>query len=146
MCSSDLLGRGGQRAGKGYYRYEPGRRTPLVDPEVTALIAQASREAGITRRAIPDQEVLERLVYPMINEGARLLEEGIVERAGDIDVVWQYGYGWPSWKGGPMYHADQVGVAKVAERLRALAAVHGDFFRPAALLERMARDGASFST
>jgi 3-hydroxyacyl-CoA dehydrogenase len=87
---------------------------------------------------------LERLVYPMINEGARLLEEGIVERASDIDVVWQYGYGWPAWKGGPMFHADRIGVATVRDRLRALADAHGVFFQPALLLEQMARNGARF--
>jgi 3-hydroxyacyl-CoA dehydrogenase len=138
-------GRSGQRAGKGYYRYAPGKRQPLVDPEVTALIAQASREAGITRRKIADQEVLERLVYPMVNEGAKLVEEGIVERASDIDVVWHYGFGWPTWKGGPMYYADQVGAATVSRRLQELAAQHGDFFQPAALLQDMATSGRSFT-
>ncbi|MCC2674314.1 MAG: 3-hydroxyacyl-CoA dehydrogenase [Ramlibacter sp.] len=138
-------GRTGQRAGKGYYRYEPGKRAPIVDPEVTALIQQASREAGITRRALPDQEVLERLVYPMINEGAKLMEEGIVERGSDIDVVWQHGFGWPAWKGGPMYYADQVGTAHVCGRLRELCKTHGDFFRPARLLEEFARTGMKLS-
>jgi 3-hydroxyacyl-CoA dehydrogenase len=138
-------GRSGQRAGKGYYRYAPGKRQPQVDPEVTALIEQASREAGITRRAIPDQEVLERLVYPMVNEGAKLVEEGIVERASDIDVVWHYGFGWPTWKGGPMHYADQVGVATIHRRLQELAAQHGSFFQPAALLQDMAASGRRFT-
>ncbi len=138
-------GRTGQRAGKGYYRYEPGKRTPIVDPEVTALVAQASLEAGITRRTVPNQEVLERLVYPMINEGAKLIEEGVVERGSDIDVVWQYGFGWPTWQGGPMYYADQVGAGRVCQRLRELSELHGEFFRPSTLLEDFARTGKRLS-
>lgn len=118
---------------------------PIVDPEVTALIEQASREAGIARRTISDQEVLERLVYPMINEGAKLMEEGIVERGSDIDVVWQHGFGWPAWKGGPMYYADQVGAETVCRRLQELSERHGDFFRPAQLLQAYARTGKRLS-
>lgn len=139
-------GRYGRRVGKGYYRYEPGKPGPIVDPEVTALIAEASRVAGIERRALPDAEVLERLVLPMINEGAKLVEEGIVERAGDIDVVWQFGFGWPSWKGGPMHYADSLGAAHLVERLTQLQARHGDAFRPAALLERLAETGGRLTT
>lgn len=136
-------GRTGQRAGKGYYRYEPGKRTPIVDPEVTALIEEASARAGITRRRLGDDEIRDRLILPMINEGAKLVDEGIVERASDIDLVWQFGYGWPDWKGGPMYHADQFGVAHVVARLNALRDAHGERFEPAALLTRLARTGRS---
>lgn len=135
------LGRTGRHAGRGYYRYEPGRRTPQVDPEVTALIEQGAREAGIERRAIPDREVLERLIYPMVNEGVKLLEEGIVERASDIDVVWQHGFGWPSWKGGPMHYAERVGLRELSRRLQELSERHGAFFRPCALLAQLARTG-----
>lgn len=134
-------GRTGQRAGKGYYRYEPGKRAPLVDREVTALIEQASTVAGITRRTIVDDEIRDRLILPMINEGAKLVDEGIVERASDIDLVWQFGYGWPDWKGGPMYHADMLGVAHVVERLQSLRVAHGERFAPAALLTGLARSG-----
>jgi 3-hydroxyacyl-CoA dehydrogenase len=134
-------GRTGQRAGKGYYRYEPGKRAPIVDPEVSALIEQASAVAGITRRTIADDEIRDRLILPMINEGAKLVDEGIVERASDIDLVWQFGYGWPDWKGGPMYHADVLGAAHVVERLQALRDAHGDRFAPAPLLVRLARSG-----
>lgn len=134
-------GRIGQRAGKGYYRYAPGKRAPIVDPEVTALIEQASQVAGIERRKISDQEILDRLILPMINEGAKLVEEGIVERASDIDLVWQFGYGWPDWKGGPMYHGDTLGAAAIVQRLRALRDVHGERFEPAALLVRLAESG-----
>ena len=138
-------GRTGQRAGRGYYRYEPGKRTPLPDPEVAALIEEAAQREGIVRRPLADQEVLERLVYPMINEGAKLVEEGVVERAGDIDVVWRHGYGWPDWKGGPMYYADQVGLARVCDRLATLAVSHGDDFRPAPLLQALAARGERFT-
>lgn len=138
-------GRLGQKTGQGFYRYEPGKRKPLVDPEVTALIAQVSAQLGQKRRAIPDAEVRDRLILPMINEGAKLLEEGIAARAGDIDVVWQRGFGWPDWKGGPMYHADQIGLPEVVRRLHALSRVHGDRFVPCPLLERMAHEGQTFS-
>jgi len=138
-------GRLGQKTGKGYYRYEPGKRRPLPDPEVTALIEAASREAGIQRRAIGDEELRSRLILPMINEGAKLLDEGVVDRASDIDMVWQRGFGWPAWKGGPMYHADQLGLPLVVEQLTQLQQRLGERFRPSALLERMARAGERFT-
>src|SRR5262249_6738676 len=90
-------GRYGQKTGKGYYVYQAGSRTPTPDPEVEQIIVAASRRAGIARRAIDKQEIVERMIYPMINEGARILEEGIAYRPGDIDVIWVYGYGWPVW-------------------------------------------------
>jgi 3-hydroxyacyl-CoA dehydrogenase len=131
-------GRTGQRAGRGYYRYEPGKRRPLVDPEVTALIEAASRVAGIERRVITDDEIHDRLVLLMINEGAKLLGERIVERASDIDLIWQLGYGWPDWKGGPMYYADQLELQSVVTKLTALCARHGERYRPAELLVQRA--------
>jgi 3-hydroxyacyl-CoA dehydrogenase len=140
------MGRSGLRAGKGYYRYEAGKRTPIVDPEVTALIEEASKQAGITRHPLSDREVLQRLVYVMVNEGAKLTEEGIVERGSDIDVVWQYGFGWPAWKGGPMYYADQVGLTQIVRSLTEYRTAHGDRFAPAALLEQRARSGARLSS
>ena len=138
-------GRLGQKTGKGFYRYESGKRKPLVDPEVTALIEQASLQAGLTRRSIGDAEVRDRLILPMVNEGAKLLEEGIALRAGDIDVVWQRGFGWPDWKGGPMYHADRIGLPEVVLRLQALARDHGDRFEPCRLLRDMALNGKTFT-
>lgn len=134
-------GRIGQRVGRGFYRYEAGKRRPLVDPEVTALIEEASRVEGIERRRLSDEEVHDRLVLPMINEGAKLIEERIVERASDIDLIWQLGYGWPDWKGGPMYYADTISLPTVVRKLNELHARHGDAFRPAALLVQLA--GAS---
>lgn len=137
-------GRLGQKTGKGFYRYEPDKRRPIPDPEVTALIEQASRELGIERRVIGGDEVRDRLILPMINEGAKLVEEGIVDRASDIDVVWQRGFGWPAWRGGPMYHADRLGADRVHRRLCELQARFGERFRPAALLGRLAHEGGRF--
>ena len=139
------LDRLGQKAGKGYYRYEAGQRKPLVDPEVTAFIEGLSAAQGITRHRIPDIEVRDRLVLPMVNEGARLLEEGIAERAGDIDVIWQRGFGWPAWKGGPMYYADEVGLTEVRNRMAALEAAHGERFRAAPLIHHLAAIGGRFT-
>ena len=113
------MGRLGQKVGK----YEPGRRKPLLDPEVTALIESTSEAQGIKRRPMADAEVLDRLILPMINEGAKLIEEGIATRPSDIDVVWQKGFGWPSWKGGPMYYADQLGLAALQSKTRRIGAL-----------------------
>jgi 3-hydroxyacyl-CoA dehydrogenase len=147
---SDALceaGRFGQKTGKGYFIYEKGSRTPKSDPEVTALIAATAKSLGIAQRKIGDDEVLERMHYPMINEAARILEEGIALRAGDIDVVWVYGYGWPAWRGGPMHYADNVGLAKIAERLQVYAKQTGDpTMAPAPLLARLAADGKTFAS
>ena len=133
-------GRLGQKSGRGYYRYEGRKRLP--DPEVLALIEGVSRELKITRRAIPDGEILARLLHPLVNEGARLIEEGIAQRTGDVDVVYVYGYGFPAWRGGPMYWAEHAGLGPVVTTMRALATTHGGRWRPAALLERAAAAGA----
>ncbi|MDO9306801.1 MAG: 3-hydroxyacyl-CoA dehydrogenase NAD-binding domain-containing protein, partial [Mesorhizobium sp.] len=109
-------GRYGQKTGKGYYLYADGR-TPTSDPEVEALIVEKAREKGINRRDISDEEITERMMYPMINEGARILEEGIAIRSSDIDTVWVNGYGFPVGKGGPMFWAELVGLPKIVERL-----------------------------
>jgi len=138
-------GRLGQKTGKGYYRYEPGKRRPLVDPDVTAIVEEASKAEGIQRRPIDDREIEDRLILPMINEGAKLLEEGIAARPSDIDVAWQYGFGWPSWKGGPMYHADQLGLDVVLSRLNSLHQTFGDRFAPSGLLREMAGAKQSFT-
>lgn len=139
-------GRFGQKTGAGYYRYDAGSRTPIPDADVEALIVDTSRKLGITRRQISDTEIHERLIYPMINEGARILEEGIAERASDIDLVWLYGYGWPPQTGGPMFLADQVGLPVVAERLAFMAALDKDeTLRPVPLLHRLATASGTFA-
>ena len=143
---SDALvdaGRFGQKTNRGYYRYEGRDRHP--DPEVDAIIADAAKQEGVERRALGDDEILDRLVLPMINEGARILEERIARRPGDIDVIWLYGYNWPAWRGGPMFYADLRGLPQVAARLREFAERSGDeSLRPAPLLERLAGEGRGF--
>ena len=141
-------GRLGQKNGRGFYRYEPGARAPLDDPDAERLIAEAATKAGIARRngPIPADEITERMIFPLINEGARILEEGIAGRPGDIDVIWVYGYGWPAWRGGPMFHADLVGLGAVCERLEHYARhSNNPSLGPAPLLRRLAADGGSFS-
>ena len=141
------MGRYGQKTGKGFYLYEEGSRVPHPDPEVDALIVAASERLGIKRRTIPKEEIVERLTYPMINEGARILAEGIAMRPGDIDVVWVYGYGWPIWRGGPMHYADSVGLKSIAERLRHYASQLGDeLLLPAPLLVKLANEDRGFAS
>jgi 3-hydroxyacyl-CoA dehydrogenase len=144
LCES---GHFGQKTGKGYYRYEAGSRTPLPDEEVERIIVEASKRLGATRRQISKEEIVERMTFPMINEGARILDEGIASRPGDIDVIWVYGYGWPAWRGGPMFHADLVGLAHVRDRLAEYARRSGDrTLEPAPLLQRLAADGRGFAS
>jgi 3-hydroxyacyl-CoA dehydrogenase len=136
-------GRFGQKTGAGFYDYDAERRaTP--SPITERIVLAVSAKDGIVRRAIADQEILERCIFPMINEGAKIIEEGIVARASDIDVVWLNGYGWPAFRGGPMYYADTVGAKAVLGRLRSFQAAGGDDFKPAALLEILAASGARF--
>ena len=139
------LGRFGQKSGKGYYRYEAGSRTPIRDPEVERIIVETSAKLGITRRPISADEIVERIVYPTVNEGARILAEGIALRPEDIDIVWINGYGWPAWRGGPMYYADRVGLAVVRDRLTDFAKCLGDkSLEPAPLLVERAAAGEGF--
>ncbi len=143
---SDALcdaGRYGQKTGSGYYLYEGRNATP--DPEVDRIIAAESEKLGIARHPIGEEEITERLVYPMINEGARILEEGIAARPGDIDAIWLHGYNWPAWRGGPMFYADLVGLAHIRDRLQDLFAATGDeALRPAPLLVKLADAGQGF--
>ena len=138
------LGRFGQKTGAGYYRYEGGDRTPIPDPDVEKIILEVSREQSVQRRPISDQEILERLLYPMVNEGAKILEEKLAIRASDIDVIWVYGYGWPVYRGGPMFWADQVGLKAIKTRMLEMQRRHGDVWQPAALLSRLADAGKAF--
>jgi 3-hydroxyacyl-CoA dehydrogenase len=139
------LGRFGQKTGKGFYRYEPGSRAGKPDPEVEKLIVETSARLGVTRRPIDKQEIVERLLFPMINDGARILEEGIAARPGDIDVIWVFGYGFPAWRGGIMHHADTVGLAHVRDRLIEFAARTGDErHKPVPLLAKLAAEGKGF--
>ena len=141
------LGRLGQKTGKGWYRYEPGSRTPQVDPEVEQLIDTYRKEAGVAPRAISDEEIVQRCIFALVNEGARILQEGIAQRASDIDVVYLTGYGFPAWRGGPMFHAESFGLARVVEAMLRFAALPGAdvaFWQPAPLLVQCASLGRRF--
>jgi 3-hydroxyacyl-CoA dehydrogenase len=140
-------GRFGQKTGLGFYRYEPGSRTPKPDEEVEQLILATALRLGAKRRSIDNKEIVERLLFPMINEGARILDEGIAARPGDIDVIWVWGYGFPSWRGGMMFYADSVGLGYVRDRLKGFAAQVGDIrHEPAPLLARLADEGRGFAS
>ena len=139
------LGRFGQKTGRGFSLYDENRR-PLADPETAALIEQVARQAGIERRAVQAEEIVDRCLFALVNEGARLLGEGIALRAVDIDIVYLNGYGFPAWRGGPMFYADTVGLEKVLGRVREFEARHGsDLWSPAPLLEQLASDGNTFA-
>jgi 3-hydroxyacyl-CoA dehydrogenase len=140
------LGRFGQKTGAGYYRYDKGDRTPIPDADVEKIIVDVATSMGITRRPISDEEILQRLVYPMVNEGAKILDEKIAIRASDIDVIWVYGYGWPVYRGGPMFWADSIGLRAIRDRLLEWERQTGDsFWAPAPLLARLADSGKSFT-
>jgi 3-hydroxyacyl-CoA dehydrogenase len=142
------LGRFGQKTGAGYYKYNLPDRTPIPDPEVETIIEETSKKLGITRRAISDQEILERCFYPMVNEGAKILAEGMAQRALDIDVIWVNGYGWPVYRGGPMWWADNVvGLKAIHDALLKYRDASGDpFWEPAPLLKKLVQDGKKFSS
>ncbi len=142
------LGRFGQKTGAGWYRYEPGRREALPDPAVDEMIAAYRKEKGVAPRKIDDEEIVERCVYALVNEGARILEEGIAARASDIDMVYLTGYGFPVHRGGPMLYADTLGLYNVVRTMHRFAAnPHGDpaFWKPAPLLEKLAAEGKTFN-
>ena len=141
-------GRFGQKTGAGWYRYASGSRHPIPDPKVTAIIEQYRRQKGITPRNVGAQEIVERCIYALINEGARILEDGIAQRASDIDLVYLNGYGFPAYRGGPMFYADSAGLRAVARALQKIAAQPGsdpDAWRPAPLLARLALQGQTFN-
>ncbi len=140
------MGRLGQKTGKGYYLYPEGARSGVRDAEIEALIERLSADQGFVRRSFTAEEILAHLLDPMVNEGARILEEGIAARPGDIDTIWINGYNWPAWRGGPMYWADTVGLPEIVARLDRAAVVTGDTAnRPADLLRRLAHDGRGFA-
>ncbi len=148
---ADLLvdaGRHGQKTGAGWYRYPPGSRTPVPDPQVATFIEKFRAARHITPRKVSDEEIVQRCIYALVNEGARIVEEGIAQRSSDIDIVYLNGYGFPAYRGGPMFYADQVGLAEVARALKRIAATAGaeaDFWQPAALLKHLAEAGSTFS-
>ncbi|WP_165857143.1 3-hydroxyacyl-CoA dehydrogenase NAD-binding domain-containing protein [Marinobacter sp. JSM 1782161] len=140
------MGRFGQKTGAGFYRYEPGNRNALHDPEVDKVVDEVRAELGITPRKISNQEIVERCVYALVNEGARLLDEGIAQRASDIDMVYLTGYGFPVFRGGPMHYAEEVGLPNVVRAMEPFADTHTQpgFWEPAPLLARCAAEGKRF--
>ncbi|HEV8146104.1 MAG TPA: 3-hydroxyacyl-CoA dehydrogenase NAD-binding domain-containing protein [Bryobacteraceae bacterium] len=140
------MGRFGQKTGAGWYKYDENRRA-IPDPEVAALIEKTARAAGVERRNITNEEIVDRCIYALVNEGARLLEEGIAIRAVDIDIVYLNGYGFPAWRGGPMFYADTVGLKNVLARVEEFEQRHGsDLWAPAPLLKRLAEAGKTFAS
>ena len=135
------MGRYGQKTSAGWYRYEPGSRRGITDPLVHELVLQAAKKRGITRRAIDDDEVLGRITTALANEGMNVLEEGFARRAGDIDVVYCFGFGFPRWRGGPMFYADTIGLRAVLARVEEYRARFGDHWEPAALLQKHVQQG-----
>jgi 3-hydroxyacyl-CoA dehydrogenase len=138
------MGRYGQKTGKGWYQYDENRRAS-VDPEATALVRKWSAEAGIPQRKIAADEIVDRCIYELVNEGARILEEGYALRAVDIDIIYLNGYGFPAYRGGPMWHADAVGLQKVYQRICEFHQQHGELWTPAPLLQRLADAGKTFA-
>jgi 3-hydroxyacyl-CoA dehydrogenase len=141
------VGRFGQKTGAGWYRYEAGKRDPIPDPVTEQVITEYRVANGITPRKIGDAEVVERCIYALINEGARILQEGIAARAGDIDIVYINGYGFPRHRGGPMLYADMVGLSNVVRALKRFAAEPGanPSWQPAPLLLQLAEQGKTFN-
>ena len=138
------MGRYGQKTGAGWYKYDENRR-PLLDPEVEKLIQQVRQEAGIAPRQISAEEIIDRTIYALVNEGARILEQGFALRAVDIDIIYINGYGYPAYRGGPMWYADAVGLQKVYDRVREFEQRHGALWTPAPLLAQLAKEDRKFA-
>jgi 3-hydroxyacyl-CoA dehydrogenase len=138
------MGRYGQKTGAGWYKYDENRRA-LPDPEVAQLVRKWAAEAGIAQRQISREEIVDRCVYALVNEGARILEDGYALRAVDIDIIYLNGYGFPAYRGGPMWYADAVGLKKVFDRVEEFHRQHGELWEPAPLLKRLAEEGMKFA-
>ena len=138
------MGRYGQKTGAGWYKYDENRRA-IPDPEVARLVAQWAAEAGIKQRQISKEEIVDRLIYALVNEGARILQEGFALRSVDIDIIYLNGYGFPAYRGGPMWYADTVGLKNVLARINEFHSQHGELWEPAPLLKQLAEEGRSFA-
>src|SRR5690606_26971796 len=140
------MGRFGQKTGAGFYRYEGGSRTPIEDPAVLDIIREEAARAGIAPRELDADEIVSRCILALVNEGARILEEGIALRPGDIDQVWIHGYGFPVYRGGPMFHADVLGLGEVTATIAGYRSRYGaEYWPEAPLLERLAAAGKGFA-
>jgi len=138
------LGRYGQKTGAGWYRYEPGNRTPIADALIDELAASEAAKRGVTRRAIADEEIIARVTTALANEGARVLAEGYAIRPGDVDVIYVYGFGFPRYRGGPLFYADTIGLPTVLQRVAEYRTRFGDYWMPAPLLEQLVAEGRGF--
>jgi 3-hydroxyacyl-CoA dehydrogenase len=138
------MGRFGQKTGAGWYRYEAGSRERIPDPEVEDIAADEARRRGVTRRTVNDDEIVARITTALANEGARVLEQGFAQRASDIDVIYCHGFGFPRYRGGPLFYAQTIGLPVVLERVREYRARFGDYWQPAPLLERLVAEGRGF--
>jgi 3-hydroxyacyl-CoA dehydrogenase len=138
------MGRYGQKTGAGWYKYDENRQRHL-DPEVERIVLEVAKERGIPRRVIDNQEIVDRCIYALVNEGARILEEGFALRAVDIDIIYLNGYGFPAWRGGPMWYADTMGLQNVYERIGEFFQAHGYHWEPAPLLKQLAQEGKTFA-
>jgi 3-hydroxyacyl-CoA dehydrogenase len=141
-------GRFGQKTGAGWYRYLAGSRNAIPDPEVNAIVDEFRTQRGFTARTVSDDEIVERCLYALVNEGARIIDEGIAQRSSDVDIVYLNGYGFPPYRGGPMFYAEQTGLSEVTRVLRRIASSPGadvEFWTPAPLLERLALEGKTFA-
>jgi 3-hydroxyacyl-CoA dehydrogenase len=138
------LGRFGQKTGAGWYKYDEHRHAES-DPAVPVLLREWTAKAGIAQRTISSEEIVDRCVYALVNEGARILEQGYASRATDIDIIYVYGYGFPSYRGGPMWYADRVGLDKVYHRISELHRQFGTLWEPAPLLKELAALGKTFT-
>jgi 3-hydroxyacyl-CoA dehydrogenase len=137
-------GRRGQKTGGGFYDYQDGSRTPMPNAEVEQIIRDVSEKAGITREEISRDDMLKRMIYAMVNEAAKILNEGIAQSAAAIDVIWVYGYGWPTYRGGLTYYADQIGLKEIVEDLDRFSKQYDPDLEPAPLLRELAKEGQSF--
>ena len=148
-CIADALyemGRLGQKTGAGYYRYDPNTRQRSVDPVVLEVIEAQAKKRGVERKVISDKTILERLTFALINEGFKILEEGIAQRPSDIDVVYAFGYGFPAYRGGPMFYADAIGLEKIYETICEFGSIYGEqFWQPAALLKQLVEEGKTLT-
>jgi 3-hydroxyacyl-CoA dehydrogenase len=141
LCEKGMYG---QKTGAGWYKYDADRK-PMHNPDVDDLILQARKDAGITPRTVSEEEIVDRIIYALVNEGARILEEGFALRAVDIDIIYINGYGFPAYRGGPMWYADTVGLKKVYARIQEFEKQHGQLWAPAPLLKRLAEEGKTFA-
>ncbi len=138
------MGRLGLKSGSGFYKYDAGSRTPILDPVVDTLVEGLAAKKNMSPREVTDEEIVERCIYAIINEGARILDEGIAVRPSDLDVIWVNGYGWPVYLGGPMFYADMIGIDKILATIREFETRFGEAWKPAPLLEKLVSEGKNF--